>query len=698
MQRIRPLPTGTARHLHASVAIADPAQAVLQLAYNALDAGASLIRVTFDPIAFHLRISDNGHGIVREDMPLLGRNHASSRHGTERADRAPQMYGWRGQALAALAALAILDIVSRPSLEVPGSHLHLPMPPGLPVLSHSKPGTHVGTTVDCHNVFYNAPVRRRRWLPNALMTSVRGALEQLAVAHPQVAFTLVHGQTGRVLIDAPATGHGSIARLQHLAGKTAVPQKTGHGFAWDCRLPDSSTSIRVAGSWFETLHPQALIYINRVAAEGASLYRSVTARIERLAHSLSFGFVCFIECPRSVALDVDRLGAAVAGPRSSPRPNDRREQQADHETQGVSAMGLGLVRRARASQGFTDAPARPSTHPNPASLSTRHLGIYIDPRTGNSRYEAPRHWVDQGSDYVPLQGRLSLPRQQKQPPERRPATSPAVLTRTHHAHWSTAPSTLSITRSDLQSVRVLSQINCKFILGVVDRLPDPATSPKLGVIAIDQHAADERVRLEDLESAVRRNGLAIAPLVPAPVSVMLPRVVADKLRRHAEWVRWWGVFAECPSSSSSQDDPADAEVVVRGVPELAADRLGCDSAAIAAFVSDLVADLDPGRDPNDNTPVYSKVVIPRPVLALMHSKACRSAIMFGDPLDQQACRSLVHELGATAMPFQCAHGRPSIVPLLVASKAVATRPGGVRERARRQARDAWAAGGLWMPQ
>ncbi|KAI9217186.1 hypothetical protein BC828DRAFT_269190 [Blastocladiella britannica] len=121
----------------------------------------------------------------------------------------------------------------------------------------------------------------------------------------------------------------------------------------------------------------------------------------------SFGFVCFIECPRSLALDVDRLGAAIASPRSSPRSCDRQQQQADFEPQRVSTMGLGLVHRARASQGFTGAPLRPSTHPSPASSSTRHLGTYIDSRTGNSRYEAPRHWVDQGSDCVPLHGRLS---------------------------------------------------------------------------------------------------------------------------------------------------------------------------------------------------------------------------------------------------------------------------------------------------
>lgn len=50
--------------------------------------------------------------------------------------------------------------------------------------------------------------------------------------------------------------------------------------------------------------------------------------------------------------------------------------------------------------------------------------------------------------------------------------------------------------------------------------------------------------------------------------------------------------------------------------------------------------------------------------ATLNSKACRSAIKFGDALTPAACISLVHQLGQTTLPFQCAHGRPSVVPLL----------------------------------
>ncbi|KAJ8086934.1 DNA mismatch repair protein [Marasmius tenuissimus] len=54
---------------------------------------------------------------------------------------------------------------------------------------------------------------------------------------------------------------------------------------------------------------------------------------------------------------------------------------------------------------------------------------------------------------------------------------------------------------------------------------------------------------------------------------------------------------------------------------------------------------------------------PSHLLELVNSKACRGAIMFNDPLNNEQCERLVQQLSETALPFQCAHGRPSLVPL-----------------------------------
>jgi DNA mismatch repair protein MLH3 len=56
--------------------------------------------------------------------------------------------------------------------------------------------------------------------------------------------------------------------------------------------------------------------------------------------------------------------------------------------------------------------------------------------------------------------------------------------------------------------------------------------------------------------------------------------------------------------------------------------------------------------------------IPKPLLDILNSRACRSAIMFNDPLDKNQCKQLIRDLSRCAFPFICAHGRPSLVPLV----------------------------------
>jgi DNA mismatch repair ATPase MutL len=70
---------------------------------------------------------------------------------------------------------------------------------------------------------------------------------------------------------------------------------------------------------------------------------------------------------------------------------------------------------------------------------------------------------------------------------------------------------------------------------------------------------------------------------------------------------------------------------------------------------------------NEDLPM--RTLKPPSVNRVLASKACRTAIKFGDPLPLKACQELIQQLSATSFPFQCAHGRPSIVPLFSFAKS-----------------------------
>jgi DNA mismatch repair protein MLH3 len=65
-------------------------------------------------------------------------------------------------------------------------------------------------------------------------------------------------------------------------------------------------------------------------------------------------------------------------------------------------------------------------------------------------------------------------------------------------------------------------------------------------------------------------------------------------------------------------------------------------------------------------------LFPPCITRIMHSKACRGAIMFGDELTRNECIDLVQRLSLCKLPFQCAHGRPSLIPLLSLAQEVQT--------------------------
>lgn len=215
---IRVLPRQLVDQIAAGEVVERPASAVKELVENALDAGARRIEVVIEGGgADRLSVSDDGSGIPPEELPLAVASHATSK--IERAEDLERIstMGFRGEALASIAAVSRLEITSRTEdatmawrMTVEGGQAE----PARPAAAAR------GTTVEVRQLFFNVPARRRFLRSAATETGrVQEIVEAIAIGRPGTAFRLE--VDGRVRLDLPAT-HEPRERALAVLGESAA--------------------------------------------------------------------------------------------------------------------------------------------------------------------------------------------------------------------------------------------------------------------------------------------------------------------------------------------------------------------------------------------------------------------------------------------------------------------------------------------
>ncbi|KAJ3574792.1 hypothetical protein NP233_g1526 [Leucocoprinus birnbaumii] len=269
-------------------------------------------------------------------------------------------------------------------------------------------------------------------------------------------------------------------------------------------------------------------------------------------------------------------------------------------------------------------------------------------------------------------------------------------------------------KGDLTLAKIIGQVDKKFIACLIghttsgDRPRTSASEPERNsvtsdettLVLIDQHAADERVRVEDflkelclgflstcdkhLESTCGIRIKSLAPPKPILLTTHEMRLLNESTEVQ-EAFRSWGIcFAGYSMPDPSTDNPTSnsdnlglAQILVETIPDIVSDKLLQEDELqdlVKGFLAQLQTDLPSysslsgaasTQDTNQEF-LWLKALryCPRHLLDLINSKACRGAIMFNDTLTLGECESLVQRLALTAYPFQCAHGRPSLVPLI----------------------------------
>ncbi len=213
---IQVLPDSVANQIAAGEVVERPASVVKELVENALDAGAAHIRVEVERGGRQrIRVIDDGVGMGRQDAIMCLERHATSKITSARQLRGVASFGFRGEALPSIAAVSRLTLET---CDESGAGTRIRATGGT-ITSVDDHARARGTTLEAANLFFNAPARRRFLKSGSAEVRVVAAeLTSLALAHPEVAFTLT--SDGRTLMDLPADP-GPARRVGRLWGRDA---------------------------------------------------------------------------------------------------------------------------------------------------------------------------------------------------------------------------------------------------------------------------------------------------------------------------------------------------------------------------------------------------------------------------------------------------------------------------------------------
>ncbi len=203
MPKIIQLSPHIANLIAAGEVVERPASVVKELLENAVDAGASKVTVEIrDGGMTFLRVTDNGCGMLPEDARTAFKRHATSKLRTAEDLAAIGTMGFRGEALAAIASVSRIQLLTKTPASLSGISLHLEAGE---ITEEAEAGCPDGTTIIVRDLFFNTPARMKFMKSDTVEGSrVTAAVQLQALAHPEVAFQFL--RDGKQILSTPGTG------------------------------------------------------------------------------------------------------------------------------------------------------------------------------------------------------------------------------------------------------------------------------------------------------------------------------------------------------------------------------------------------------------------------------------------------------------------------------------------------------------
>jgi DNA mismatch repair protein MutL len=525
--KIHILPEQLCNKIAAGEVVERPSSVVKELLENALDAGATDIRIELEGGGKRLiRITDNGCGMSRDDLLLCLERHATSKIRTDEDLFSLHTLGFRGEALPAIASVSRLRLESRIAENAEGWQIHAE---GGTIRRVEAAGLPVGTRIEVRELFFNTPARRKFLRRDETeLGHIGDMVTRQALARPDVRFSLSH--QGRSLLEVFA--HPDLqARIGALLGtpllrdllavKASGPQGISlHGYLAQPAVHRSST---------DALHT----YING---------RSIRDRL--VQHAVLAGYRSLLEKGRyPVAILFLEIDPALVDVNVHPTKHEIRFR----EPGPVHDFLADTIRETLRPSGWLSAP---QVDDRVASAT-----VFAQRSSSTAAESARRPQVQEALEVYAKRSGL-IPQAGPAGPTAPNPVSPPLLAEE-------CPAAVGI----FSSMEILGQFHRSYIL-----CQDAAD-----LVLLDQHAAHERIAFERLSAQFRRGRVESQTLL-LPVVLEPDFRMADALRQHLAALTTLGFDIE-PFGPRS--------LVVKAIPQTLVD---CDAERLLLDVAaDLVA-------------------------------------------------------------------------------------------------------------
>lgn len=612
---IRVLPPDVAAKIAAGEVVERPASVVKELAENAIDAGAKTVRVEIQAGGKRLiRVLDDGAGIPAEEVPLAFARHATSKLTSVDDLSHVLTLGFRGEALASIAAVSQLTMVSRPAAQAAATRIRLE---GGEQVSLGAAGSPGGTIITVENLFYNVPARLKFLKADATEAAhIHRVISHYALAYPHIRFALTSDNrqvfqtngNGELFDALIAVFDLETARQMIQVESQEIEGQGGRGAGATLEsplLPHSPAPLLVSVQGYAgapALHrggrDQIIFFVNRRWIQDRSLNQAVVQAYHTFLPVGRYPVaVLNIELdPAEVDVNVHPTKAEVKfrDPRLIFKAVQRGVREAVVAAAPVPSYGTPLTPEYSFTGGF-------GGHAGDAAPWRTAFGGVDRPGFGQFGFETQRTL---------------------------PLSPPAGEAGERQSLADVPLSTLK-----MPLMRVLGQVQQMYI---VAEGPD-------GLYLIDQHAAHERILYEKLAAQKAQAG--------AVQQQLLEPVMVELLPGHAALLE-----AELPALQEVGFDLepfGGATFRIRAVPQI----LG--QANPAQALVDILAEMADGTIPLARE-VHQKIAI---------TVCKRASIKGGQVLSFEEMRELVRQLEATTSPRTCPHGRPTMIHLSAAQLA-----------------------------
>ena len=653
MPKIIQLSPHIANLIAAGEVVERPASVVKELLENAVDAGASIVSIEIkDGGMTFLRVTDNGCGMSSEDARTAFLRHATSKLRTAEDLAAIGTMGFRGEALAAIASVSRIDLMTKTPGSLSGTSLHLEAGK---ITEESEVGCPDGTTIIIRDLFFNTPARMKFMKSDTVESGrVAAAVQMQALAHPEVSFRFI--RDGKPVLQTPGNGdlHAAVYSVygRECAKMVSVDSRwEQYSLTGFVSKPTDSRPSRNLQTFFVNNRPvksKLLVAALEEAYRNQIMVGKFPACVLHL--TLPAGTVDVNVHPaktevkflnEKAVFDCVHYGVLGALNKQTDRPQVEFQKKPVQEVEKPKAFTPQPAAQAAPLKGSQSAPKKDNFFRTmtPEEYKTFSTALKDAPQPKKEAAIAAAAKIERPAN-MPIREFVQLPGLKETPivipaPEKKssvgrshdPADQPKVSTAPDKVpeRAEEAPEQVAFEMPPEQEWRMVGELYNSYI--IVEQGDN--------AYLIDKHAAHERILFEKLKA--NQEKISSQSLL-SPVPVRLSAAACAELLSNRDMLEELGFEI---------DEFGENTVLLRQIPMDLTPDLAAES------LDAIAADLMNGRRGNKDT-VRDEV---------LHTVACKAAIKAGWRNDEAELLAVAKAVMAREDLKYCPHGRPICITL-----------------------------------